>query len=111
MDFATEIIGDVKVISVPCEVLDAGTADDFKRSIAEELNDGCNLVLDISAVEFMDSTGCGAILSCLRHVVPHGGDLRLGGVQKTVRIILELVRMHRIVDMYNTREEALASYK
>jgi anti-sigma B factor antagonist len=65
------------------------------------------VVLDMSALNFVDSSGLGALLSCLRAMNGKNGQLRLYGMTKPVRALFELVRMHRIFTIYNSREEAL----
>jgi anti-sigma B factor antagonist len=64
----------------------------------------------LSEVGFIDSSGLGAILSCYRHLQFTNGDLRLCCLSEQVRTLFELVRMHRVFDIYGTREEAMASY-
>jgi anti-sigma B factor antagonist len=65
----------------------------------------------MSELKFVDSSGLGAILSCLRQQNASGGELKLCGMLKPVRALFELVRMHRIFDMYNTREEAIMAFR
>ena len=69
-----------------------------------------NVVLDLTRLRFIDSSGLGAFLSCLRKLNQKQGDLKLCGVSKQVRAVLELVRMHRILDICGTRQEAARAY-
>ena len=64
------------------------------------------IVLDLTRLRFIDSAGLGAFLSCLRKLTEKQGDLKLCAVSKQVRTAFALVRMHRILDIYDTREEA-----
>jgi len=65
------------------------------------------VVFDLRELRFVDSSGLGAILSCLRQLNAKGGDLKLCEMTKPVRALFELVRMHKIFDIYVTRGEAL----
>lgn len=107
MQTVVEKVGDVTIIALQEEILDAGNADDFRRAIAPALQDCRNLVLDLDRVQFMDSRGCGAILSCLKHVSKAGGDLKLCRVTEPVQMVFELIRMDSICGILNTREEAV----
>ena len=69
------------------------------------------VILDIGALQFVDSSGLGAVLSCLRKLTSKEGDLKLCNMTKQVRLLFQLVRMHRIIDVYNNRDEALASFE
>jgi anti-sigma B factor antagonist len=107
MEPTVEKVGDVTIVAVNQEEFDAGNADDFRRQIAPVLKDCRKLVLDLGRVQFMDSRGCGAILSCLKHVSKAGGDLILCRVTRPVHTVFELIRMGRICEIVSTREEAV----
>jgi anti-sigma B factor antagonist len=92
------------------EYLDAGNVRDFKQAVAPMLQPGIKLVLDLSELKFVDSSGLGALLSCLRQLTAQGGDLKLCGVTRPVRALFELVRMHKVLDIYNTADEAIQAY-
>jgi len=110
MDFVLQQIGDVKVATVPVAELDAGNAADFKRDIAPLLETSSKLVIDLSRLRFVDSSGLGAFISCLRKLNAKGGDLKLSGMSKQVRAVFELVRMHRVFEIFDTTAEAAAAF-
>ena len=111
MQPSVEKFGDVTIFTVNEEQLDAGNADAFRRDIAPVLKDCRKLVLDLDRVQFVDSRGCGVILSCLKHVSPAGGDLKLCRVAPHVRMVFDLIRMDRICEIVNTREEAVQAFQ
>jgi len=108
---AVEQIGDVTILTVNVEELDAGNADDFRRDIAPVLKGCRKLVLDLGRVQFVDSRGCGVILSCLKHVSTGGGDLKLCQVTPPVRMVFDLIRMHNICGIVGTRQEAVEAFQ
>jgi anti-sigma B factor antagonist len=111
MDLAVETSGDTTVITLPGEFLDASNADDLKRTIAPLLAAHPRLVLDMSRLQFVDNSGLGAILSCLRQVNSRGGTLKLCGLSKPVQVLFELVRMNKVFDIHATRDAALRSFQ
>ena len=70
---------------MPVDELDASNAGEFKRDIAPVLQANTKLVLDLSRLRFVDSSGLGAMLSCLRQLSAKSGDLKLCGMSKQVR--------------------------
>ena len=110
MEFNTEIIDDVTIVELKMDVLDANNAREFKENISPVLEENQKVVFDMSQVGFLDSSGCGTILSCLRQLNSTGGDLKMYGLQKPVRTLFELIRMHRIIEIFNTKEEAVMSF-
>ena len=111
MEISIDKVGEVAVAAIPVDELDASNAGEFKRDIAPVLQDNTKLVLDLSKLNFVDSSGLGAMLSCLRQVSAKSGDLKLCGMSKQVRALFELVRMHRIFDIYGTRDQAVAAFQ
>ncbi len=111
MEIAVDQIGSIAVATVPEDELDASNAGEFKRDIAPVLQANTRLVLDLSRLRFVDSSGLGAMLSCLRQLSAKNGDLKLCGMSKQVRGLFELVRMHRIFDIYGTKEEAIHAFE
>jgi anti-sigma B factor antagonist len=110
MEVAVEKVSDVAVAVVPVDELDASNTPDFKRDIAPVLQANTKLILDLGRLRFVDSSGLGSILSCLRQLTAKGGDLKLCCVSAHVRAAFELVRMHRIFDIYTSREEAVRAF-
>ena len=111
MEIPVENLNGVAVAAVPVDELDASNSSEFKRDIAPVLQSQNKLVLDLGQLRFVDSSGLGAMLSCLRQVSAKGGDLKLCGMSKQVRATFELVRMHRIFDISGTKEEAVHAFK
>jgi anti-sigma B factor antagonist len=110
MELTVEKIGDVAVVQVHGEHLDASVADEFRRDMTPLIEADPRMVLDMSRMQFLDSAGLGALLSCLRRLSAEEGDLKLCGLTRPVRSVFEISRMHRIFDIYDTRDEALRAF-
>ena len=110
MEFSTLRIRDVLVVQVPEDALNAIHSSQFKCTIKPLLEENGRILLDMGGIEFLDSAGCGALLSCLRHVNSRGGQLRLCCVQKPVETLFKLVRIDRIISIHGSREEALVAF-
>jgi sigma-B regulation protein RsbU (phosphoserine phosphatase) len=111
MELMCESIGDVMVVLLAGAQLDASTAEEFKRDITPVLETHTQVVFDLSQLDFVDSSGLGAFLSCLRHVPAQGGDLKLCGLSQPIRALFELVRMHRIFHIFDTQEAAVRAFQ
>jgi len=110
MELTTEKIGDVTVVVLPGEQLDASNAKEFKRDVTPLLEPNGKVIFDLTGLRFVDSSGLGAFLSSQRHLNATGGDLKLCGMTKPVRSLFELVRMHKIFDICGTKEEAIRAF-
>ena len=101
----------VSVGQVDSRMLDASTAGAFRDAVKPFLTQDARVVLDLSKVEFIDSSGLGALVSCLRQAHAIGGDIKLFGLGKSARALFELVRMHRVFEVFNDEKEAISSYR
>ena len=110
MKLQKEKFNDVTVVTLSGDVLDAGTVSEFKREMTSILTSEYHVVFDMNQIQFVDSSGVGAILSCLRTLNSEGGDLKICSLTEPVRALFELVRMHKIFDIFNTREEAIVAF-
>jgi anti-anti-sigma factor len=80
--------------------LDAANARDFKAECSEVLQPDVSMVTaDLSAVEFIDSSGVGALLSIYRRLGPGGASVKLRHARPTVQSVIELLRLHRIFEL------------
>ena len=111
MEVKVNAMDHVAVVTIATDQLDAGNVRDFKTQINPVAAENKRLVFDLSAVRFIDSSGLGAVLSYLRRQHEAGGDLKLTGLTQPVRMLFELVRMHRIFEIYGSVEEAVGAYQ
>jgi anti-sigma B factor antagonist len=110
MELGTEKIGDITVVKLPTDVLDASNTEEFKTAITPVIEKSKKVLFEMSKVKFIDSSGCGILLYCLRQLNGLDGTLKLYGVQESVRTLFDLVRMHRIIEVFDTKEEAVKSF-
>jgi anti-anti-sigma factor len=100
----------VPVAEVPYEFLDAGNYDEFVREINLVL-DGCSqLVLDFHRVHFIDSSGIGTLLFAQRKLARTGGTLGVCNIRENLHDDLKRLHLHRLVDVFDTKEEAVEKY-
>lgn len=69
---------------------------------------GVRLVLDLTQVEFADSSGLGAILACVNSARRRGGDVALLSPMPRVRALIELTRLDDVVAVVTDEATAIA---
>ena len=69
------------------------------------------VVLDLTKVSHIDSTGIGIIVSCSGKLRGAGGDLRLSGAAGLVEQVLKLTQVNNIVKLFPTAAAAAESFK
>ena len=108
MESTIEKIHDAVVITLDFPVLNAATVRELRQDFEEVRPDGELILLDLQNVERVDSSGLGAVVALFKVVRSSGSEIKICNLQEMVRAIFELVRMHRLVDIFHTREEALS---
>jgi anti-anti-sigma factor len=104
---------DVTIVVPSRARLDAEVAGEFRTTLIGLVDGGHRkLVLDIPAVDFIDSSGLGALVSALKHLKQLDGtaDIRLAGVQPAVAAVLEIIRLNRVFTQFPTVDEAVRSF-
>jgi anti-sigma B factor antagonist len=102
--------GDWQVLTVRGEV-DVTTTPRVRAQLIALLSDGRpNLVVDLEGVRFMDSSGLGALVAALKLARSRSGELRLACEKpRSVRKVLEVTGLERVLDRYDTVEDAVAA--
>ena len=114
-EVANEQIGEVRVLSVSGE-LDLGTAPQLEGPLEEALATGSGLLIDLSACEYIDSTGIALLVRAWQRLdgepgdgVGENGGFALCGLNDQVRRLLELSGLSNSLSIHPSREEALAA--
>ncbi len=91
--------------------LDLASSEAVKQQLVQAVGSGHRrLVVDLDGVDFLDSSGLGALIGGLKVARVARGNLRIARPNDQVRLVLELTTLDRVLHPYNTVEEALADY-
>ena len=87
-------------LTVTASRLDASSAPGFKKEIEALWQPGVACVsADLSHLDFIDSSGIGALLSLYKRLPPPNQSVKLLQVRPAVQAVIELLRLHRIFDI------------
>ncbi len=102
--------GPVVVMQVP-EILNVKEVRNFMEELGPLLESNRpRIVLDCSQVRSMESTGVEMLLRCLEEVLKRDGDLKLATLSPEAEVILELMRVARVFETFQTCEDAVRSF-
>ena len=88
--------------------LDLHTAQDFKEQVKKQLTKKINnVVLDLGTIDFIDSSGIGAILSLYKKIDSIGGKIVIINMSSTLKRIFEVSGILKIIESYASRQQAL----
>lgn len=107
--FTTETIGTTLVVR-PLGRLDLVSAPQLRDIIASSVANGVvGVVVDLHGVDFMDSSGLGAMINGLKATRQAGGNLRIARPAQQALVVLDLTMMQQILHPYASVEEAIAA--
>lgn len=93
------------------ERLDALDGPKLKEVVTELAQEpGLKLLLDMSITRFVDSMGCGVLLSCLKAVTTNQGDMKIAGPTSRVLETLSVCRLNKVFQIYDSVESAVESF-
>ena len=87
--------------------LDLSTASELRECLVEVIDEGARIVIDLEAVDFLDSAGLGILVGGLKRARTHGGELELGCTSHAVLKPLEITGLDRVFTIHPGRDAAL----
>jgi anti-sigma B factor antagonist len=100
----------IKVISL------SGRLDSYTVSASRKLLDEAmesqppDIVVNMQAVNFIDSTALSALVQALKRSRELNGNLRLCCLQQPVRMIFELTRLDKVFEIFSSEREAVQAF-
>jgi anti-anti-sigma factor len=111
MNVNTSTHGSVVVVHVTEAKLTYPILSDFATKVAELVAGGQKqIVIDLSAVGYVDSATIGCLMDLYRQAHTAGGQLKLSGVQKRVETMLTMTGAHNFLEVHGDQASALASF-
>jgi anti-sigma B factor antagonist len=108
IDMATENGGKTLVCKLKGS-LDLATAPSVRAALIEAAAKGKHdIVVDLTKLEFLDSTGLGALIGAHRRALEHGGAVRLAVGEGAILRLLAITGLIGVFPTYSTLAEALA---
>jgi len=106
-DFAARTTKSGVVVVQPTGRLNMVAAPALRKQLNDLVEGGENrIVVDLSATEFIDSSGLGALIAALKIARKAGGDLRIASPTRQVTTVLELSNLDRVLRSYESAESA-----
>lgn len=102
---------EILIISLPEGRLDASSAPITKTKILELISSfqRSQVILNLEKVSFIDSVGISTLI-LIGKELKDKGELKISSPQKAVRVMLEMVRLHKIFEIFPSDAEALRSW-
>ena len=109
MNLETAQHDDITLLTPVTRRLDASVAKAFREAVSGQIDSGhTRLLLDLSRVDFIDSSCLGTLISLLK-IINGKGEMALCALNANIQTMFKLTRMDRVFTLYSTQQEALAA--
>ena len=112
MKFQTQEKEGICIVKVTGDMTGGPHAQQFHQCFLDQLETGqLRFIVDISGARFINSIGIGMLIGAFTSVVRKGGMMRLVAPRSTRGwTVLAIVKLFRIIETYDTIEEALTAF-
>lgn len=111
MEVRTRHLDNIVILEPNGDVTIGGGAEVLRSSVLEVVEaNGANVLIDLSGVSFMDSSGVGALISAYTKLSNRGRTVKLLHLSPRVHDMLQIAHLLTIFEVYDDENEAVASF-
>ena len=104
-------VGDVTVIDAAGRITLGEGASAFRDTIRDFASKGNKkLLLNLGDVSYIDSSGIGEMVSGFTTVTNNGGQMKLVGLSKRIKDLLQITKLYTVFDVYDDEAQAVRSF-
>ena len=91
--------------------IDSYTSEEIIKITDEHINKGnLKVVIDLTDIDYLDSSGLSALISAKIRLSKRNGNLRLAGLNEKTKRVFDLANLNQIFDIYKTRDAATEGF-
>lgn len=102
----------INVVTFDIDNLNALVSDDIRERIAKIFETGnSKVIIDLSGIKYIDSSGFGSFLSIMRTARNNYGVLKFANTEPSVMEVFRTLHLNTVFEMYDTVEDCIISMK
>ncbi len=103
-------VENVLVVSCSGRIVFGEETTELCRSVRGLLPQNPQIILNLHAVEYVDSGGLGALVGLVLSARGLGGDIKISDPAQRVRDLLRITRLISVIDVFTEEEQAMAAF-
>jgi len=112
LNIAERQVGDVTILDMDGKITIGEGSVALRTAIRRLLEEGKKkILLNLAKVGYIDSSGIGELVSSYTAINKENGELKLLNLTQKLRDLLTITKLLTVFDVYESEEEALASFK
>lgn len=111
MAYSFSVNNDIQILQVD-NLLNPLDNQEIIRSVEDKIKENfCEFIIDLSNMDFMNSTGLTFLISILTRSRNAGGDVAIANLSENIKKILLITRLNSAFSIFDNVEDALASFE
>jgi len=111
MQIKETIEGDVVILALRGNLMGDPETTEFREKVKNLVRDGfLKIVLDLSKIKWLNSSGLGALISAMATVNNNGGDMRIANVTEKIKSLFMITQLIKVFKTFESSERAVASF-
>ncbi len=111
MNAQVKLRGEVAVVKVKGKLMGGPETYECHSRMKQLISEGCTkAAIDLSDVEWVNSSGLGMLIACYTSFRNANGDLKLACASEKTKDLLAITKLDGVFESYNTIDEAVQSY-
>ncbi len=111
MNLTTRQDGRVTILTVTGDLVIGEAESVFKKTVTRFIEEGhVNFLVDLQRVDFLDSSGLGALVRAMTSSQKEGGQTKLLRAGPQIRKLLEMTKLDSVFEIYDDLETAVSSF-
>ncbi len=104
-------VGNVTVLDLAGRITLGEGSSTMRDALKDVLAQGHNkILLNLGEVSYIDSSGIGELVSAFTTVTNQGGQLKLLGLNKRVKDLLQITKLYTVFEVFDEESTAMRSY-
>jgi anti-sigma B factor antagonist len=100
----------VVILDLKGRITVGAEATGFREHISNLKEDARNLVLNLAEVDYIDSTGLGALVMCVTTLRKRGGNMKLLNLNRRNIELLVMTKLATVFEIFTDEQDAINSY-
>lgn len=112
MALKEKIEENIAVLTVSGKLMGGDETREVHEKVKSLIADGLKkVVIDLSKVKWLNSSGLGMLISCLTSLSNAGGGLKIAGATDRVNSLFMITKLITVFETFETTDRAIASFK
>jgi anti-sigma B factor antagonist len=106
----TRVVDGVTIVSCHGRIIFGEEAGELREALKKLLTATRQIVLNLTAVTYIDSGGLGTLVGVYSSARAGGADIKLTGLGQRLRDVLQITKLVTVFEVYDTEQQAIAAF-